>query len=248
MLATHDLEFCNIFLDWLPFETSSGIMTLGEYRRLHKKIRFVPTVSQFKQVARVAAAQQICVINAGYTYDRDLLRNAQHIFVDTPVEEVDIALLSASFEVLSLEDAPACFSLLRAGDVALQPFRCGCDVVRFMPVELATLYNTSRDAALFRSAEQTRELADEHWAGLLDNVVGTPSVPYARLFLNHNNPLIQRLAAIRDQAIQRQCIEMLYVQSLLLGMHPLSSRELSLLNDGLMNLIENAVSANPERK
>ena len=36
---------------------------------------------------------------------------------------------------------------------------------------------------------------------------------------------------------------MLYVQALLLGHHPLSSREMKLLNDGLLGLIEWGVSA-----
>jgi molecular chaperone HtpG len=39
---------------------------------------------------------------------------------------------------------------------------------------------------------------------------------------------------------------MLYVQALLLGHHPLSSRELALLNDGLSALIQSAVDPRPQ--
>jgi molecular chaperone HtpG len=124
----------------------------------------------------------------------------------------------------------------------LQPFRCASDVVKFQPEELATLYNTSRDASLYRAAEQAGEISDSHWAGVLGNIVGDGGgMPYARLFFNYNNPLIRRLARLDDARLLRRCVEMLYVQSLLLGMHPLSSRELELLNGGLLGLIEAAM-------
>ena len=46
-----------MFADWLPFETSTGTMRLGEYRKANDVIRYVPNLDQFRQVARVAAAR-----------------------------------------------------------------------------------------------------------------------------------------------------------------------------------------------
>jgi len=70
-LAVEDDEFFKLFIDWLPFETTLGQMTLGEYRQREKNtIRYVPSRDQFRQIAGVAAAQKICIINAGYTYVR----------------------------------------------------------------------------------------------------------------------------------------------------------------------------------
>jgi molecular chaperone HtpG len=252
-LAVHDDEFYRIFIDWIPFETSAGVMTLGEYRRQNAVVRYAPTVDQFRQVARVAASQQLCVINAGYTYNEKLLEKLPGVFPEISVEEVDASLLARAFGELTMAERNRCFNLIRVADAVLQPFRCAAEVVKFEPSELATLYNTSRDASLFRSVEQSKQVADPHWSDVLGNVFtdAGSAVPYARLFLNYRNPMIRRLAAIEDAKLLRGLIEMLYVQSLLLGMHPLSARELELLNRGLLGLIETAlgpVEANDDDK
>ena len=243
-LAVHDDDFYRLFIDWIPYETSLGTMTLGEYRRQHDAVRFVATVDQFRQVARMAAAQQLCVINGGYTYDEQLLRRLPEVFPAVTVEEVDAGSLARSFDELTTVEREGCFRLLRTADGALQPFRCAAEVVKFEPTELATLYTTSRDASLFRSAEQATETAaDPLWAGVLGSVMGDrdAGLPYARLHLNYRNPMVRRLAAVADAGVVRRCVEMLYVQSLLLGMHPLTARELELLNGGLLGLIESAI-------
>ena len=56
-LAAEDDEFYRLFIDCLPFETTHGRMTLGEYRQEHGTSLFAPTVDQFRQIARVASAQ-----------------------------------------------------------------------------------------------------------------------------------------------------------------------------------------------
>ncbi|HUB26110.1 MAG TPA: HSP90 family protein, partial [Tepidisphaeraceae bacterium] len=144
-LAVHDDDFYRIFIDWIPFETSSGMMSLGEYRRQNRVVRYVPTVDQFRQVARVAASQQLCVINAGYTYSEQLLLRLSHVFPQAVVEEVSASTLAQSFGSLTIEEREQCFNLMRTADSALQPFRCATEVVKFQPEELTTLYHTSRD-------------------------------------------------------------------------------------------------------
>ena len=53
-LAVEDDEFYRLFIDWLPFETSLGDMTLGDYRKAHTVVRWLPNHDQFRQIARVA--------------------------------------------------------------------------------------------------------------------------------------------------------------------------------------------------
>ena len=43
---------------------------------------------------------------------------------------------------------------------------------------------------------------------------------------------------MKDRAVLHRSIQMLYLQSLLLGHHPLSGKEMQLLNEGLLSLIE----------
>jgi molecular chaperone HtpG len=237
-LAVHDEEFYRLFIDMLPFETTRGTMTLGEYRREHPTVTYAATVDQFRQIAAVAAAQGLCVINAGYTHDQDLLERLGEVFPGAAVEKIDAAALSQSFEDLSIEEHDAAFELEEAATGALRKFRCAAEVKRFKPASLVALYNISDEGLLQRNAAGAAEQADEHWAGLLAGAIGgRGSSPYARLCFNYNNALVQRLAGLKDAKLRRRVVELVYVQSLMAGHYPLSKDEMRLLNEGLLDLI-----------
>jgi molecular chaperone HtpG len=243
-LAVRDDEFYRLFIDWLPFETSLGPMTLGEYRADNSVVRYVPDVDQFRQISRVAAAQGLCVINAGYVHDADLMGKFTQVFPGTKAELLNPAELSQTFEDLSLAEREQIFRLARMADVVLQPFRCAADVKKFLPAELPALYTTGADARFLRSVEQSREVAQPLWSGMLDNLTsGYTGAGYARLCLNYNNALVQKLARLDNPRLLERAVQMLYVQSLLLGHHPLSAREMNLLNEGLLGLIEMSIDA-----
>jgi molecular chaperone HtpG len=249
-LAVEDDEFYKLFIDWLPFETTLGQMTLGEYRQREKNtIRYVPSRDQFRQIAGVAAAQKVCIINAAYTYDTDLLEKLPDAFARCRVKRVDVNDLARNFDELTLEEREEVFDFLRLADVVLQPYRCAADLRKFEPAELPTLY-TANDAATFlRSVEQSKEVADDLWSGILDGVAAEPAAgAFAQLCLNFNNPLIKRLAQIKNKPLIRRAVEMLYVQALLLGHYPLKAQEMSALSDGLLGLIELGLAATEKKK
>ena len=56
-------------------------------------------------------------------------------------------------------------------------------------------------------------------------------------------PLVRRLAGLTNRTLLQRSIQMLYVQALLLGHHPLNAKEMALLNEGLIGLIEWGVQA-----
>ena len=61
----------------------------------------------------------------------------------------------------------------------------------------------------------------------------------ATLFLNWNNPLIQKLVIYsRTRNGRKLCLEILYVQNLLTGRFPMKGDEMALLNQNLIKLIE----------
>ena len=74
--------------DLLPFETTQGLLSLGEIRA-QGEIRYAPTADQFRQIAGVAAAQGLCVVNGGYVNDTDLLERVADIYPDVTVQAVD---------------------------------------------------------------------------------------------------------------------------------------------------------------
>ena len=46
------------------------------------------------------------------------------------------------------------------------------------------------------------------------------------------------LSGLKNKKLVNRSVQLLYVQALLLGHHPLNSKEMRLLNDGLLDMIE----------
>jgi molecular chaperone HtpG len=243
-LAAEDDEFYRLFIDYLPFETTHGRMTFGEYRREHGTLVFAPTVDQFRQIARVASAQGRCVINAGYAYDHELLAKAPDVFDDLAVEELEASEIVQSFDDLTLDEQESAHLLMSVAEAALKPFRCEPEVKKFKPKELPALFSTSKDGRFFRSLEQSREIADPLWGGVLDQLGKREkrAAAHSQLCFNFDNPLVYRLVGLKNKGLLRRSVEMLYVQALLLGHQPLNAKEMALLNEGLLALIEFGVA------
>jgi len=97
--------------------------------------------------------------------------------------------------------------------MVLQPFRCAAEAKKFLPEELPALYSTNADAHFLRSLEQSREVANPLFGSVLSSLAGPArSGPYAQLCFNFNNPLVRRLAAVRDRKVLQRSVQMLYVQ------------------------------------
>lgn len=242
-LCVYDDAFAKIFVDWLPFETSLGRMTLGEFRKNnHEKVRYVPSVDAFRQIAQVAASQSIGVINAGYSYDTDIIEKLPMLFPDLDIERMDSTDLSDSFEDLTPEEQAQVSLFLSVANVVLKPFDCKATIQKYEPVDLPALYLAGEDVKFMRSLEKSKEISNDHWSSILDNIAGnTKGESLAQLCFNFRNPLARKLALIEDREVLKLAVHMLYVQSLLMGHHPLSSKEMTLLNVGLIDLIELAI-------
>jgi molecular chaperone HtpG len=237
-LAVHDDAFYRLFIDMLPFETSRGRATLAQYCVDQETITYADTVDQFRQIAAVAQAQDLWVINAGYTYDRELLERYPEFHPQVGIRRVDAESLSQSFEDVTPAEEDACANLLQVARDALKRSQCDAKVRKFEPASLVALYNISDEGLLRRSGRQASEKTDDHWAGLLASALpGGDQETFAQLVFNYRNPLVQRLAGLRDDTLQRRLVELIYVQALLAGHHPMATHELQMLNNGLMELI-----------
>ncbi|MFD8845868.1 HSP90 family protein, partial [Streptomyces pseudogriseolus] len=78
-LAVHDDEILRMLLPWLPFETTDGHCTLDEFARTHRTVLVTSSVEEFRQVAAIASAAGLGVVNGGYTYDRELVHRLPEI-------------------------------------------------------------------------------------------------------------------------------------------------------------------------
>ena len=247
-LAVEDEEFCKLAADWLPFETTAGRLTLEEIRRKSDdRVRFAGTVDQFRQLAPVASAQNLVVVNAGYTDDEELLTTLPDV-LPILVEKVTAADLSEDFAELPDDAWDAAADLLEVARDALGPMDCTPDVRKFEPRGLPALYAIGEEANFLRDLERSKENAGELWGGVLEDLKrARPEVDGPRLCLNWAHPLVRNLAATAtgDAAARttvRTAVELLYVQSLMLGHYPLGAREFELFGDSLLGLIAAAVA------
>ncbi|WP_375771317.1 HSP90 family protein [Archangium gephyra] len=237
-LALDDDDFYRLVIHWLPFETTLGMMTLGHYRQSFPSVRYVNTLDAFRQVARVAAAQGLCILNGAYTHDTALLEKLPRVLPDAQVELFSAAQLPQGFEELTAEEQQTVARLRQVATEALEPFRCEVSIKKFLPPEVPTLYGDVDDGAFRRDVERAREETDELYASVLEGALSeSREEERPQLCFNLRNPVVRRLARVRDTAQLKLSVEMLYVQALLLGHRPLNAREMSLLNRGLLGLI-----------
>ena len=243
-IAAEDDEFFDLVINWLPFETSLGTMSLQDYRRQQESIRYVRDRDEFRQIAGVAAAQRICIIDAAYTYDEELLAKLDKREPKLVVEKIDISELAQEFGDLTVAERNATFQFLEFAEETLQAYGCKVELKRFEPQTLPALYTLNSDGGFLRSIDQSRDVSDDLWDSVLESVAEPQfTAARAQLCLNFNNPLIERLIKLNNKELPGQSLEMLYVQSLLLGHYPLRSTETSILTHGLIHLIDAAIGS-----
>ncbi|THA59303.1 HSP90 family protein [Streptomyces sp. A1136] len=235
-LARHDAELLGLMLPWLPFETSDGSMSLEEFAAAHSEIHFTRTVEEFRQIAPIAAAHGLGVINAGYTYDADLLALLPAVRPELKVTELDAGAVTERLDPVPTAVELSLASFLSIARTRLEPQ--GCDVVlrAFQPVAVPALYLDDRQARQERDRTAALDSADSLWTGILGALRG--SAPRARLVLNHNNPLIRRIAGLPDETLTGTAVESLYGQALLMSQRPLRPADSALLNRAFLGLLE----------
>jgi molecular chaperone HtpG len=121
----------------------------------------------------------------------------------------------------------------------LGPLNCEVEVRNFSPGDLPALYTAGEEESFRRAIEATKEVTDSFWSSVLDSVGGgQDGESSGRLCFNYRNPVVQKICRMRDESLLRLSVQVLYVQALLLGHRTLNSKEMKLLNDGLLGLVE----------
>lgn len=235
-MARHDSELLGLMLPWLPFETSAGSMSLQEFAAAHTDIHFTRTVEEFRQIAPIAAAHGLGVVNAGYTYDADLLALLPAVRPELKVTELDAGAVTERLDPVPTAAELALAPFLATARTRLEPQSCDVVLRAFQPVTVPALYLDDRQARQERDRTAALESADSLWSGILGALRG--SAPRARLVLNHDNPLIRRISGLQDEALTGTAVESLYGQALLMSQRPLRPADSALLNRAFLGLLE----------
>ncbi|WTC18924.1 HSP90 family protein [Streptomyces cellulosae] len=239
-LAVHDDEILRMLLPWLPFETTDGHCTIDEFSRTHRTVLVTSSVEEFRQVAAIASAAGLGVVNGGYTYDRELVHRLPEIRPEVSVADLDPATLTAHLDPVDRETELAAAAYLARAREALAVFDCDVALRSFQPASAPALLVDSREAR----HERTRSrLAREQEGGLWGDILGAlqQEAPRAQLILNQLNPLVRTAVAIDEPELARTSAEALYGQAALLSRRPLRPAESSLINRSFLDLLAHAL-------
>jgi len=237
-LARHDHELLRIMLDHLRFETTDGRVTLAEFARNHPTMYLAPTVEEFHQVAPIASAQGVGVVNGGYTYDNELVSLLPHVLPDVAVAGLDAGVITAALDPVAPGDELSLARLLGIARGRLDPLDCDVILRAFRPVTVPALFLDSRAARAERTRAEIAASADDLWAEILGSLKST--APRAQLVLNYHSPLLRRLAGVSDEALLGVAVESLYGQALLMTHRPLRPADAALLNRAFGELLDRA--------
>ena len=202
------------------------------------------TIDEFRQLAAVAAAQDLAVVNGGYTYDtRDHRAAAAAGPVDAQVERLEPTDLTTRFDTLDPAVELALRPFLAAAQRALD--RLGCEVVlrAFDPAALPALYLVDRSARVpRRAARPPGSGSTTLWAGVLDAFAAAGAAGPARSWCSTT---ATRWSAGSPRwptpSWSALAVEALYGQALLLGHHPIRPADAALLNRSFLGLLDRAV-------
>lgn len=240
-LVRHDEQLARFITRWLTLETTHGTMRVGELVERYPHVRFAATVDEFRQVAGISPASEI-LINGGYLYDADLIRMLPELHPEVTVEQVDVTGELDRLDPPPLDDREAAVALeSRAGDVLAAS---GCTVVvrSIDRPDLAGLYVADPEVLRTIDRRRTRGVTGSLWGGVLDRIDSSLSAARdddlrARLCLNWSNRVVRALVRVQDDAVFARTVQLLYIQSLLAGHHPLSDADRALMTSALTDLV-----------
>ncbi|HVK25595.1 MAG TPA: HSP90 family protein [Actinokineospora sp.] len=240
-VALIDDELLRLAERWVPFETTRGTMPLRQFRRNHQTVLYTPDVDEFRQLAPVARAQGIGLVNAGYAYDTELLRRLATLDGALTVRRVDPAELLAALGRPTAQVEAAMKRTMSVAGKALDSHDCEPMLRDFDPVSLPALLVADAGGARRRDAADAREEADPLWQDLLGQLVDSGSGAAQQLVLNTRNPLVARLAGIDDPALLETAVLALYVHALLQSHRPLRPKDTATLNGSFLDLLDRAI-------
>nr|WP_314427663.1 HSP90 family protein [uncultured Microbacterium sp.] len=247
-LVRHDDELARFITRWLTLETTHGTLRVGDLVERFSHVRYAASVDEFRQVAGISPGTEV-LVNGGYLYDADLVRMIPDLYPHVTIEAVDVTGELDRLDPPPLDDRDLAVALeARAGGV-LATSGCSVTVRSIDRSELAALYVVDPEVLRRIDRGRTKGITGSLWGGVLDRIDSTLAAsrdddPTARLCLNWSNAVVRALVRVQDDAVFARTVQLLYIQALLAGHHPLTDSDRALMTTALTDLV--ALSAGIE--
>lgn len=247
-LAVENEQIYQLFFPFLTFVTSKGRLTGFQVTEAAKRmpVYYCTELDDYRRACPLVGNGNGVLINAGYIYDTKLLQLLKRYQRGIRVEVFD----EASYGELLEEPAPAIKRemepLMAKAGRALGTFHCGAVLKQFEPAEVPALYVPGGEGFLDHA------LGEGGFSGFLEGfdlgeigMMGNFEPGYGtKLYINGRNPLIRRLAAVEDEELAANMVQVLYVHAMLAGHYTLGEKEKEVLNTGLIRLMEYGLGGN----
>lgn len=232
--ALEDVDFLDIFLADIPFETNRGQRSFQNIIDYQQNLYYCADFEDFKQIDRMADTQGMILVNASYTFDTELLRKIKQRYSNYTVTEMSPGQLLGTFQAIH-EDEEDYFRTFK-DDVQkiLDDYNCNLEIRRFKPVDTPAIFTKMDHNNVQNTISQLKENANP-FARVLQSAPKNKAKN--TLCLNVDNGLVHSLTEIKDHYMLRSVIELLYVQALILGKYPVQEREMKVMNDAMKSLI-----------
>jgi len=258
-VALSDEQMLNLVVRHLPVETTEGSMPLTELARVAfegRTVRYTRTVDQFRALADVASSQDIVLVNAGYSFEEEVL----NAFLSRPdlcgtepgIGIVDPAELLDAFTPCAPAEQAEAVDLLMLAAQAIDPEDCQVVMRRFEPATLPALYLPDPDLAGRVAARSSTKAASGVWAEILGVTDPFAASGVPSLVLNRASSLVARLVATASRSggapddTVVQVLRGLYIQCLLAGRQPLGPKERAWASQALASLLDVALTVRSE--
>lgn len=240
-LVRHDEELAHFISRWLSVETTHGTLRVGDLVEQYPHIRYAQSVDEFRQVAGISGANEV-LVNGGYLYDADLIRMLPDLYPHVTVEQVDVTGELDRLDPPPLDDRDAAVALETRAGAVLAASECSVVVRSINQRELTGLYVADPEVLRTIDRNRTKGVTGALWGGVLDRIghalpSGSNDDLRARLCLNWSNQVVRALVRVHDDAVFARTVQLLYIQALLAGHHPLTDADRTLMSTALADLV-----------
>lgn len=244
-MAAHDDELLKALLGWLEVETSHGRVSLARQLERSTVLRYVRTVDEFRQIAPLVHADEP-VINAGYSYDIDLLQQVANVVEGVELIQVSVSSALEGLATIPLTERNAAQELQKRIAAILIERQCEVTSRCFDPIDIPALY--VYDPLILQRSER-RELSSGlggQWGDILTslgaavdtNSLATRQNRAVTLCLNWSSPLIRTLAGLDDDVVLTRVANLLYAQAQLASHRPLGASDRRLVTEAILDLVQ----------
>ncbi|MDR1593851.1 MAG: HSP90 family protein [Prevotellaceae bacterium] len=234
-LAAEDAELLKLFVDYIPFETNKGMLNFKSLKTYNDEIFYTPSMDDFRQIRRIAGSQGKTVINAAYSFESDLIRKISIVFPNVVITKITPQdILSNLGETVTNDQKFMAFE--EKANKVLKSCYCKAQIKKFEPEDTPAIY-VANDEALNNKNISNLANASNPFASTLHGFIKKKEELTPTLCFNKDNVLINDLTDLDDDTMFEAVINILYVQSLMLGNYPVNKKEMIIFNESIYKLL-----------